>query len=480
MIHLKRDRMLCWDSYFIDQSTDISIEMNKPTPRELAIRCNEEWDGNCNGYGGIEQQEDGFYFRYRALEASLTKTEQAGFCLMKSADGKHFEPVTIDRVPFHGSTHNNLFHNEKRRLDNFSVFIDNNPACLPHEKFKALSQYVPLNDDGELDHVKAELWLYTSPDGITFQFSRKLEVEGQFDSYNVLIWDENIRKYHLYLRGYSRHPQEGKPKGVRVREIWHYLSEDLHTFEKCGPLDFGENAPLHQLYTNQIIQYPRARSMFLGFPTRYKDRLKDEDSLHALPAAEYRARVIDKMGRAGHAFTDCVIMTSRDGQRFDRREEAFLTPGIEAACNWWYGDCYPAYGLIETTSDIEGAPNEYSFYMGENYRVKKVQFRRYTIRLDGFFCWRGSYRGAEVLSKPFTFEGEELEVNFASSALGGLDILLCDTEGTPLEGYAALDLFGDSVERKVHFEKDLALLNGKPLRMKIRLRDCALYSFKFN
>ncbi len=480
MIHLKRDRMLCWDTYFIEQSHGLSIDMNKPTPREIAVRCEAEWDGNCNGYGSIEQQDDAFYFRYRALESSLSHTEQAGFCLTKSTDGKHFEPVLVDKVPFHGSTRNNLFHNEERRLDNFSVFIDSNPACPPQERFKALSQYVPYTEDGELDHVNAELWLYTSSDGITFQFARRLEVEGQFDSYNVLIWDETIQKYHLYLRGYRRHPKEGYPKGIRVREIWHYLSADLHTFEACGPLDYGEDAPLHQLYTNQILRYPRAKSMFLGFPTRYRDRLKDESSLRALPAAEYRAKVIEKMGRAGHAFTDCAIMFSRDGQHFDRREEAFLTPGIEAECNWWYGDCYLAYGLIETASNIAGAPNEYSFYVGENYRVKKVQFRRYSIRLDGFFCWRGNYDGAEVLSKTFTFEGEELEINFATSALGGLDIILCDEAGTPIEGYAALDLFGNSVDRKIRFEKDLLPLNGKKLRMKFRLRDCTLYSFKFN
>ena len=58
------------------------------------------------------------------------------------------------------------------------------------------------------------------------------------------------------------------------------------------------------------------------------------------------------------------------------------------------------YGLLETEAEEEGAPNEISFYVGENYRIKNVNFRRYTVRLDGFFSWRAPYRGGEILTKP--------------------------------------------------------------------------------
>ena len=56
----------------------------------------------------------------------------------------------------------------------------------------------------------------------------------------------------------------------------------------------------------------------------------------------------------------------------------------------------------------------------------------------------------------------------------------CDEEGNELEGYKSIKIFGDSVERKVKFEKNLADLAGKPVRLKIELHDCDLYSFKFN
>ena len=172
-------------------------------------------------------------------------------------------------------------------------------------------------------------------------------------------------------------------------------------------------------------------------------------------------------------------MTSTDGFTFNRRDEAFMTPGVENRNNWWYGNCYTVYGLIETEAEENGAPNEISFYMGENYRIKNVNFRRYTIRLDGFFSWYAPYCGGEIITKPVLVDGNDLQINFATSALGGLTIALCDEDGKELDGYQSYTIFGDSVNRPVEFEKPLADLKGKTVRLKIQMKDAHLYSFVF-
>ena len=59
------------------------------------------------------------------------------------------------------------------------------------------------------------------------------------------------------------------------------------------------------------------------------------------------------------------------------------------------------------------------------------------------------------MTKPFTFEGAALEVNFATSIYGNLRITVCDENGGELEGYTSNNLFGDSTCRPVHFEKPL-------------------------
>lgn len=198
-----------------------------------------------------------------------------------------------------------------------------------------------------------------------------------------------------------------------------------------------------------------------------------------MPLGDMHAYMTAKTGRGGTALTDCVVMTSTDGFCFDRRDEAFLTPGPEARNNWWYGDGYVAYGLLETEAEAEGAANEYSFYVGEGYRVNSVGFRRYTVRLDGFFSYYAPYVGGEVLLRPVTVTGDRLCVNFATAAVGGMRITLCDATGAPIEGYESYLMFGDSVQRPVEFEKPLSLLRGKEVALRVSLYDAHLYSFVF-
>ena len=157
-----------------------------------------------------------------------------------------------------------------------------------------------------------------------------------------------------------------------------------------------------------------------------------------------------------------------------------MTPGVERDCNWYYGDCYFAYGMIETVSDLPGAPNEISMYMGRNVEVHPVELCRYSIRLDGFFSWRCDYKPGKVVTKPFVFEGDKLSVNFATSVFGYIQIRLTDAEGTMLEGYDSGKLFGNSVDRPVEFEKSLRALSGKEVRMEITMSDADLYSFQFS
>lgn len=218
-------------------------------------------------------------------------------------------------------------------------------------------------------------------------------------------------------------------------------------------------------------------NFFIGFPTRYLDRSEDKENFRHMPLADRREVITKHFGREGTSVTDCVIMTSADGFVFNRRDEAFLKPGIENRYNWWYGNCYPVYGLVETKAEEPSAPNEISFYGDENYRIKSANFRRYTVRLDGFFSWYAPFCEGEVVTKPLTVSKGEMRVNFSTSALGGMVISLCSEEGSDLAGYTSYTMFGDSTDRPVSFQKPLEELIGKKVRLKIRLKDAHLYSF---
>ena len=116
--------------------------------------------------------------------------------------------------------------------------------------------------------------------------------------------------------------------------------------------------------------------------------------------------------------------------------------------------------------------------MGENYRIKKVNFRRYTLRLDGFFSWFAKYRGSKVLTKEFEVAADTLFLNFATSARGAITVSVCDLDGNEIEGYKSYVIFGDSVKREVEFEKPLSELHGKAVRLKFFMSDAHLYSFE--
>lgn len=479
---LPKRRFLCWDADMIEKSENVTVHCHKPVPRDVALVCDDEWEGVHNGYGGIVRVGDTYRLYYRACGGGVNFDLKTGrepsrsvICVAESRDGIHFKKPTVGIYEYNGSRQNNIVFMREDKLDNFSVFYDENPDCPEDERFKALAKYY-----GE----RPRLQYYASEDGYRFRFVRFLDIEGTFDTYNVTFWDKKTAQYFLYYRNF--HKPDGTPtlydaknELVNIRDVSVATSKDFLSWQDHGRITFKEGQADIQLYTNQISRYPREENTFIGFPVRYLYRVDGESSFREMPAWDHRSRVIDRFGREGAALTDCTVMTSRDGFLFDRRDEAFLTPGVEDAANWQYGDCYTVYGLIETESERLGAPRELSLYVGENYRIKNVNFRRYTMRLDGFFSWYANSRGGEVLTRPVTVEGDRLTLNFATSAISHLAVSVCDEAGEVLEGYVSDALFGNSTARTVRFEKPLSALVGKVVRLRFTLCDAHLYSFAF-
>jgi hypothetical protein len=178
-------------------------------------------------------------------------------------------------------------------------------------------------------------------------------------------------------------------------------------------------------------------------------------------------------------------MASRDGLRFKRWNDAFLRPGIEREGTWQYGQQYIAWHAVETKAKLPGAPNELSLYAGESYWTgDSSALRRYTLRLDGFVSVRAPTRGGELHTKPLTFAGNELRLNFSSSAAGGILVEIQDLDGTALPNFSLSDcqtVFGDSLDRTVTWKagRDVGLLAGKPVRLRFRFDDADLFALRF-
>jgi hypothetical protein len=457
------------DDFVIDSMTGASLRFHKPTPRNAAIVFDAPWEGNMTGYHTVFQDGDLYRMYYKAEQLNLapgklTSTHPFFTCYAESHDGIHWTKPLLGLYAFNGAKNNNIIWSGPASHA-FAPFKDLNPKCTPEAKYKAVAY----------DESDGKLYAMKSPDAIHWSRLQEKPIftEGRFDSLNLAFWDVSRGQYRAYMRDW--------PNGLRgIRTA---TSDDFVRWSNATTLQYPEypRASIEELYTAGIVPYYREPHLFLGFPTRYLDR-GWSPSMEDLPdVAHRRLRASTGDPRYGTALTEGLFMSSRDGQSFHRWGEAFIRPG-PGTNNWTYGDNFASWGVVETRSNTPGAPNELSLYANENYwKGTGCQLRRFTVRIDGFVSVEAPMRGGELVTKPLLFRGSQLAINFSTSAAGGVQIAVLDAKGTPLAGYESGEMFGDSVSRTVRWtgKPDVAALAGKPIRLKVTLRDADLFSFQF-
>jgi hypothetical protein len=466
-------REMFWDEWLMEENDGVRVTMHAPRPEDVVFVCDRAWEGCVSGYFQIFRDGPAYRLYYRGAsnlrdtDGRLIGGSLGRFCYAESPDGIRFTRPELGIVPYNGSTKNNILFGKE--MDNIFVFRDPNPACPPEERYKGLC--------GE---YRQGLMLYASPDGVHFsETGRKVIEKGHFDSLNTCFWNQAAGRYELYYRSFhpTAQPDGGPERNVEgiVRDIHHAVSPDFVTWTEEGLIGYGPDAPDFQMYTNNVMLYPRAPHMYVGWPTRYIERRMDPAGIPALPDWDMRRGLIEEEGRGGTAMTDSLFMTSRDGQNFLRNEEAFLRPGPERSGVWTYGSTYMSYGFAETRNAVTG-DEEISLYATENYRYGPTALRRYTLRQDGFRSWSSPWKESRVLTKPVKLRADGLSLNFSTSAQGYVRLRICDTEGTPVPGFDSGCLFGDALRRAVPFEGDPGSFADTPVRLEFRMSDADLYS----
>ena len=206
----------------------------------------------------------------------------------------------------------------------------------------------------------------------------------------------------------------------------------------------------------------------------------------ALRGQKNRQARFTRSTRYGTAVTDAVMLASRDGERVRLWEESFMRPGPRTKESWVYGDNFIFWGLVETASQLDDAPNEISFYSTESYwEGDSTKIRRSTLRLDGFVSAQATFAGGELVTKPLIFAGNALSINFETGGVGEVKVEIQDTDGKPIPGYTQAEcfpIFGDHIDFPVSWKgrgTDVSALEGKPVRLRFTLKDADLYAFQF-
>ncbi len=462
--------------------------LHQPQIKEIVLVHDQPWEGNASCYHSIFKDGDKYRMYYRGwqinvLQGKISAGEHPLFtCYAESDDGIHWRKPELGLHAFKGSKANNIVipYGKMGKVNpdggHPAVFKDDNPAAAADAKFKAILR----------SHSPRGLLALKSPDGLNWSPMADAPVitDGAFDSQNLAFWDAHIGQYRAYWRYFAAGTtSEDNQNPDGVRGIRTATSKDFIHWEDQKDVSYIDSPP-EQLYTNQIKPYHRAPHLLIGIPTRYIER-GWSDSMRALPEREHRELRSSSYDRFGMALNDALFMASRDGVKFKRWNDAFMPPGIERPGTWNYGHQYVAWQAVETKSALEGAPNELSFYSTEGYWTgRSDELRRYTLRLDGFVSIRAPMSGGELTTKPITFTGKVLTMNFASSAVGGIQVEIQDASGKPIPDFSLADAtptFGDSVNRTVSWKSgsDVSSLAGKPVRLHFVLNDADLYSIKF-
>ncbi len=453
-IDIGSQRELFIDRHLIDELTGgAQLVLNRPRDMGVAVQFDAPWEGAFCGYCTVIKDGDTYRVFYRGLPQSRRDgTRSEVTCVAESPDGIVWEKPQLGIHEVGGSKENNVILAEDPPFShNFCPMLDTRKGVPAEQRYKALA-----------GSRRSGLVAFVSPDGLHWNKLRDEPVitEGAFDSQNVPMWSEAEKKYVCYFRVFV----DG------IRRISRTTSDDFIHWSKPVLMGYA-GGPVEHLYTNQTSPYFRAPQIYVGLAARFFPKRRVLTKTQA-----------EKIGVDPGYFNDCsdgVLITTRGGDQYDRTfPEGFLRPGIGLE-NWVSRTNYPALNVVQT------GDKTMSFYANQNYGQPTAHLRRYEIRLDGFAAVRAPYSGGELITKPLTFRGDQLELNFATSAAGGIRVEIQDASGKPIPGFTlaeAQETIGNEISRVVNWKSgsDVSSLSGRPVRLRFVMKDADLFALKFS
>ncbi len=456
LLLLGDERQLFVDSFLIAQMTDTYLTLHPPINEGAVLHFDLPWEGPFSAYCTIIKDEAKYRLYYRGLPA-VDKSDVVDevTCYAESRDGIIWHKPDLGIVDYKGSKQNNIILAAAGPVThNFSPFLDLNPNAEPSEKYKAVG--------GDRKHG---LFAYSSADGILWEKMRDTAIfrDGIFDSQNVVFWSESESSYLCYYRTWTGEGYSG------FRSVGRASSSDFFHWSAGQQMEFG-GRPLEHLYTQQTSPYFRAPQIYIAIGARF---MPDRQVL-----SESDAQTIGVDARYFQDCSDAVLMSSRGGVTFDRTfMESYIRPGIGVE-NWVSRSNYPALNVVQT------GPGVMSIYVNEHYAQSTAHLKRYSLRLDGFASLHAKYQVGKMVTKPFIFSGENLEINFSTSAAGYLKFELQTIEGNPIPQFTLQDIqeiIGNEIFHNVKWKDNpnLGQWAGQPVRLKVEMKDADLFSFRF-
>ena len=490
------------DHYLIERMEGARLKLHEPRREEVVF--------NTDGYVGYttvikDRESYRLYYSWRDPQRTDDDDARPSFPEGKedvvtryaeSSDGIHWTKPKLSLFVVQGSLDNNVVLGGQSWISKtFSPFRDTRVGVPVSERFKALGGAFSAPNDPRLGGLMA----LVSADGIHWKQLSERPVINEWHyphptdtDQPAVFWSESEERYVCYPRVRMKNSKEFAHEDVYkigYRWIGRSTSKDFINWTKVEPMDVGD-APVEEFYHNQTHPYFRAPHIYIALPVRFMGAPLNPGR-RALTVSQLNEVLADPVapGKAYKStmaleFTDIVLLTSRGGNRYDRTfAEALIRPGLDLR-NWTNRANYSTLGVVPT------GPSEMSIYMKQygHYswrgRIPSGHIRRFALRIDGFISVNAPFGGGEVVTKPLTFSGKELAINYSTSAPGSVRVEIQDKFGQPLAGYSlaeAIEIIGDQIERVVSWKEgsDVSKLAGKSIRLRFVMKDADLYSIRF-
>lgn len=398
-------------------------------------------------------------------------------CYAESEDGLRFHKPALGLVPTDGSPANNVVIQEPW-LQGCCVWVD--PHASPPQRYRTQAK-----------GYKGDLVFHASPDGLHWEETHRVRI-GACDTQNVVFWDELSGCYVLYTRAW----EEFDDPHLDRRKVRRLTSHDLAEWNDQGVVwqadevdlvgrETNTGQPPVDYYGAAVYRVPGAGDLYAMLPQAY---------WHF-----YRRPLEQRMGRRGGpdgppmeilgpGAIDARLAASRDGLHFSRMGGGapFLRLGPAGAFDsrmvWALPNPVPMGD--EVWFYYSGGNRDHERYLDPAASEPLGGVGLAVMRADGYQSVDADYRGGEVITQPLRFSGSRLEVNLDTSGGGVAWVDLLDAGGQPIEGYSGEDaapLWGNDVHLPVRWRHggDVSALQGRPLRVRFRMRDCRLYAFQF-
>jgi len=485
-------KQLFVDEKFVATSRGVQLVMNPPVKMNQPVLASHiPWEGESGaacGSGGAVTRENGKIRFWGAGKAMLPVRDAADGPVVQlaayaeSVDGIHFVKPDPALCRYDESKAEVGKHGIGG-VD--SIWVD--PNAPPTRRYKAQSKfYAPRETDD--DNREPVFRIYASPDGYQWTFFSEQRI-GKCDTQSIVFWDEPIRKYLLFTR---HTPGAGTP--ARARMVRRLESTDLIHWQNETVVMRADEIDL-ATYRTPTPQPPV--DYYGGAVFRYPDSSSADSVYIMLAQAYWHWKQIPpqraNLGRGPKneldpALLDVRLAISRDGTHFQRvgGRKPFIGVGPEGT--------FCSKRVWAIPNPVRMGDELWIYYYGKNRDHNSFDdpaasqymggIDRAILRLDGFVSADADYAGGEIVTPLITFSGKRLELNFDGGGGGSVRVELLDADDKPIAGYsgaAAEPLFGNSVRLPVYWgdKQDVSALAGKPIRMRLRMRDCKLYAFQF-